>query len=145
MKKIIIFVISTFIVTWIIWGLLALNFSNFNNITAQLIVACTMFVPGIMAVLTKLIFKDTQLNVKPNIKGNGKYYLAAWFLPAIITAIGCIVYFVIFKNFDVNASYYKALLQPAIVIAVIISIINNDFTSLAKICPASIAGCKSAL
>jgi len=113
MKKVWIFIISTFLITWTIWGLL----SNLSNVTAQLVITGTMFIPGIMAVLTKFVFKkkeDIKLNIKPNIKGNVKYYLAAWFLPAIITLVGCIIYFIIFNNFDINVPYYRAALQPAI-------------------------------
>ena len=59
-----------------------------------------MFFPSIGVLLTRLItkegFKDAWL--KPNLKGNLKTYLLAWFGPAVLTFAGMGIYFLLFPQ-----------------------------------------------
>ena len=63
-----------------------------------------MFFPAIGVLLTRIFtkegFKDAWL--KPNIKGNIKTYLLAWFGPGVLTFARMLIYFLIFpKNLEV--------------------------------------------
>lgn len=104
MKKIGIFVSLTFILTWgIAFALMASG--GYSNPSATVIVAACMFIPAISAIITAFITKEgfNGLWIKPNFKGNIKYYLIAWFLPAILIIFGAAIYYLIFpKNFDGN-------------------------------------------
>ncbi|MBP3284571.1 MAG: CPBP family intramembrane metalloprotease [Clostridia bacterium] len=75
-----------------------------------------MFFPLLGVLITKKICagEEISLRLRPNFKGNVKYYLMAWFLPAICTFIGGLVYFLIFRNFEFENGYFIQLLQPQI-------------------------------
>lgn len=68
-----------------------------------------MLTPAISVVFTKLICKQSfkDLYIKPNIKGNVKWYLSAYFLTPVIAFTGAIIYFLIFRtDLDVLGSKY---------------------------------------
>ncbi len=119
-KRLIIFLVMTFLATWGYCLLLVYPFADATNAEAisslQLRVAATMFIPAICVVITRLITKEGFQNhmIKPNFKGNIKVYLLAYFGPSILTLVGAVVYFLIFPNqFDINCGYlaqtYKAM------------------------------------
>jgi membrane protease YdiL (CAAX protease family) len=116
MKKIIVYLSITFSITWAIWGILACFTNKINNPIVMLIIAITMFVPMIGAFLTKALLEkeDIKLELKPKIKHNIKYYLFAWFVPSIITLLGAVIYFCIFRNFDASAPYLRGLITEVI-------------------------------
>lgn len=106
MKKIGTFLTLTFILTWIIAFTLMLN-GGYQNPYATIIIAGCMFMPAIATIITTLVTKEKFKDVwiKPNFKGNMKYYLIAWLLPALLIIIGAIIYFLIFpSHFDGNMS-----------------------------------------
>lgn len=118
-KRILTFLIITFIITYVIeiFGMGRLAKSEDPNIKAvfQLIVGLVMLIPSIGVVITRIITKEGFKNlwIKPNIKGNIKYYVFAWFGMAVLTIIGTIIYFLIFPSkYDANMTYlinlYKA-------------------------------------
>lgn len=119
-KRLIIFLVMTFIITWGYCLLFVYPYANATSAeeisSLQLRVAATMFIPAICVVITRLITKEGFQNhmIKPNFKGNIKVYLLAYFGPSILTLIGAVVYFLIFPNqFDINCGYlsqtYKAM------------------------------------
>ena len=119
-KRLLLFLVMTFIVTW---GYCLLFVYPYMNVTSaeetsmlQLRIAGVMFIPAICVVITRLITKEGFQNsmIKPNLKGNITVYLLAYFGPSILTLLGAIVYFLIFPNqFDINCGYllksYEAL------------------------------------
>lgn len=104
MKKIFIFLAITFLATWTLaFGLMA-NGGYSNPLTMIILSAC-MLVPAISVIITTLITKEKFKDVwiKPNFKGNIKYYVLAWFLPAALIILGAVVYYMIYpSNFDFN-------------------------------------------
>lgn len=75
-----------------------------------------MITPLVSVIISKLVnkknFKDLYL--KPNFKGNKKWYLSAYFLTPVIAYIGALVYFLIFKNdIDLLGSAYAIDLEVA--------------------------------
>ncbi|WP_051538126.1 CPBP family intramembrane glutamic endopeptidase [Butyrivibrio proteoclasticus] len=65
-------------------------------VIAQLFMTLMMFVPLLSVILTKQ--KLGNMGWKPKFKGNIGYILFAWFMPAILTAIGAAIYFLIFPS-----------------------------------------------
>lgn len=119
-KRIFIYLAITFLLTYgycfaIIYPLA--NGENLLGIPAaatQFLVAAGMFFPAIGVLLTRLITKEGFKNcwLRPNFKGNIKTYLLAYFGPGILTVLGTLLYFVIYKeNFDPNCSYLMATLE----------------------------------
>lgn len=119
-KRLLTFLIMTFAATW--GYCLAFVYLYINATTAeetsmlQLRIASVMFIPAICVLITRLVTKEgfQELMIKPNIKGNIKIYLLAYFGPSVLTLLGAVVYFLIFsKQFDINCGYlmqsYEAL------------------------------------
>lgn len=77
------------------------------NAVAQFLTASVMLIPAIGVLITRLVTKEGFANawIAPHLKGNMKYYLMAWFGPAILTVLGAIVYFLIFpEEYDLGMS-----------------------------------------
>ena len=64
-------------------------------------VAFAMFIPALSVVLTRLFtqegFKGSYINFKVN-DGKYRYYLMAWFSPAVFISLGAVLYFLIFRD-----------------------------------------------
>lgn len=121
-KRILIFIGITFFITYALeFGILyplsnktGTDLTGTTTIILQLATAGMMFLPSVGVLLTRLItkegFKDCW--IKPNFKGHMKYYVMAWFLPALCIVLGAVVYFLIFrKDFDSNLGYLDQLYQ----------------------------------
>ena len=122
LKRILIYILVTFGLTWAYCLLVVYPLANGESLSGvpslatQLLVAAAMFFPAIGVLLTRLItkegFRGTWL--KPNLKGNLKYYLLVWFGPGILTLLGAGLYFLVFpKNLDLTFSYFVATLESA--------------------------------
>lgn len=106
MKKITMFLVITFVLTWGIAFGLMFN-GGYGNTNATLIVAGCMFMPAIATIVTTLVTKEKFKDVwiKPNFKGNIKYYLIGWLAPVVLILFGAAVYFLIFpSHFDGSMS-----------------------------------------
>lgn len=74
----------------------------------QYLIAGMMFIPLISVMLAG--GKIKEIGWKPRIKGCVPQFLFAWFVPAILTAIGAALYFGIFRShFDLTGSYLVAV------------------------------------
>ena len=90
------------------------SLSGVPSLAAQLMTMVCMFFPAIGVLLTRLITKEGFKNawLRPNLRRNIKHYLLAWFGPGILTALGAVLYFLIFPdNLDLNFSYFIATLE----------------------------------
>lgn len=121
-KRILIFIGITFLITYglefgIIYPLsnrAETDLSGMTAILVQVVVAGMMFLPSIGVLLTRLITKEgfSDCWIKPRFRGHIRYYVMAWFLPALCTALGAVLYFAIFqKDFDGNLGYIISLYQ----------------------------------
>ena len=91
----------TFAVAWVIQVIVFFLYRNGAAQIAQLIMAAMMWVPALGAVLAGGNLKT--LGWKPQIKKNIKTILIAWFLPAVLTAVGAVLYFLLFpSHFDLS-------------------------------------------
>ena len=103
-KRILIYIGSTFLLTWIyclavIYPMMrGETLSGVPAVMTQFLVAAAMFFPAIGVLITRLVTKEGFKNVwiRPNIKGNIRTYLLAYFGPGVLTILGTILYFVIF-------------------------------------------------
>ena len=78
-----------------------------NRTAGQLVTAAMMFVPALGVFLAGGDLKG--IGWKPGIRKNLKTFLAAWFLPAVFTAIGALLYFLLFpSHFDLSGEYLVA-------------------------------------
>lgn len=121
-KRILIYIGSTFTLTWfyciaLIYPMMkGETLSGVPAVLTQILVAAAMFIPAIGVLITRLITKEGFQNVwiRPNIKGNIKTYLLAYFGPAVLTVLGAIIYFIIFQGtFDADCGYMKLTLEAA--------------------------------
>ena len=120
LKRVLVYILVTFGLTWayclaVIYPLAkGESLTGVPNMTTRLLVAASMFFPAIGVLLTRLLtkegFKETWL--RPNLKKNLRFYLLAWFGPAVLTFAGCVIYFLIFpENLDLSFSYFIATLE----------------------------------
>lgn len=121
-RRILIYIGVTFVLTWmyclaVIYPMM--NGETLNGVPAiatQFLVAAAMFFPAIGVLITRLVTKEGFQNawIRPNVKGNVKYYLLAYFGPIVLTILGTILYFVIFRGtFDLDCGYMKLTLEAA--------------------------------
>ena len=93
----------TFATAWIIQVIVFFLYRSGAAQISQLIMAAMMWVPALGAVLAGGNLKT--LGWKPQVKKNIKVILLSWFLPALLTAIGAALYFLIFpSHFDLSGS-----------------------------------------
>ena len=112
--RILIYLAIAFTLTYILVLLFVLPAAKSNrttgNILYSLMAAAAMMMPSIAVVITRLItregFGDHHLKFVWK-KDTRRYYILAWFLPAFLTMLGGLIYFLIFRGqFDWNMSYY---------------------------------------
>ncbi|MEL7647382.1 MAG: type II CAAX endopeptidase family protein [Sedimentibacter sp.] len=111
-KRIMTFLAVTFIITYFVEifviGRLAVSADPAIQTVFQFLVASVMLIPSVGVVITRIITKEGFKNlwIKPNIKGNIKYYVFAWFGMIALTLIGAAIYFTVFPDkFDGNMTY----------------------------------------
>ena len=121
-RRILIYVITTFVLTWAYCLTLVYPMMNGETlsgvpaIATQLLVAAAMFFPAIGVLITRLVTREGFKNAwfRPNIKGNIKTYLLAYFGPSILTILGMVIYFVIVQgSFDPQCGYMRLTLEAA--------------------------------
>ena len=122
LKRALIYVLITFGLTWVYCLAIVYplargeSLSGVPSILTQLVVAAAMFFPAIGVLLTRLITKEgfKEAWLRPHIKGNVRYYLLAWFGPAVLTFAGMGIYFLIYPDhLDLSFSYFTATLEAA--------------------------------
>ena len=101
----------TFGLAYLIQAGVGLLYKNGNQIAGQLLTAAMMFVPALGVVLSG--GKFSGMGWKPQFRKNIKSILTAWFAPALLTAAGALLYFLIFPNhFDLSGAYLAAGAGP---------------------------------
>ena len=117
----IIFVIALGYFTFLLIPLLGLNYGAGSSI---IILAVGMFVPTISSFLVRLITKEgfQNLYLKPNLRANGKFYIAIYFVPTLLLLLSAVLYFLILPNsFDSDFTLLKSV-SPNKNVAVIMAI-----------------------
>ena len=102
-RKTIVYLLFTFVVAYAMQIGVYYLYKSGSSLS-QALMAVMMFVPFFGVLVTGNTLKN--MGWKPVFKGNGKVIMFAWFGPAIITAVGAMIYFMIFpQHFDLSGSY----------------------------------------
>lgn len=118
--RILLYIGITFLVTWgycllILYPVIkGESLNGVPSITSQLLTAVVMFFPALGVLITRLLTKEgfRESWLMPNLRGNIKTYLLAWFGPSILTILGALLYFLIFPDqFDPDCGYMQATLD----------------------------------
>lgn len=122
LKRILIYIIITFALTWAYCLLVVYpmargeTLAGIPSLITQYLVAAAMFFPAVGVFLTRLVTREGFKNawLKPNIKKHIRYYLLAWFGPGILTFAGMGIYFLLVPgSFDPNCGYMRLTLEAA--------------------------------
>lgn len=101
------YLIWTFSIAWVMQVGAALLYRNGPAVIAQLLMPMIMFAPLLGVLLSGRSLSG--MGWKPHFKGKVKTLLMAWFLPALLTAIGAAIYFAVFPgHFDLSGDYLAA-------------------------------------
>ena len=105
------FLLWAFGLAWPLQGLASWMALRGNTVGFTYVLAASMFAPLAALLLAKVPLKS--LGWRLNLKGNVRWYLAAWLLPSVICALGAALYFLIFPaRFDGSGAAYLATLPP---------------------------------
>ena len=86
------------------------------TLSLALIALGYMWAPAIANILTRVITKEgwKGAGLKPNLAKGWSTWIAAWFLPAILTFVGGLIYFLIFRDqFDPDLGTLSQMMQAA--------------------------------
>lgn len=115
-KKVVKFVVITFVLAWVLETIGSVYLLGHQDMTGKSVfqgclVVC-MFTPILSALLVKADFRG--MGWKPKFKGNIRWLFFCAYIPAVVTAAGAALFFLIFPAlFDTSGSYmmaqYKAM------------------------------------
>ena len=123
-KRITIYLAITFGLAWAVALIVYLTGGLINSpvlipgtpVTLALVLLAipVMWSPAMGNILTRLITKEGWQNtyLRPHFKRGWPYWLAAWFLPGILTMVGMAIFFLIFPDaFDPSLGKLQAILD----------------------------------
>lgn len=109
MKKLSKYLLWAFGVAWVFQIIAGILYRKGNSMSYSILLAVSMFAPLFAAVLSGTEIRS--IGWKPHIKGNFRWILVAWFAPAILGAVGAVLYFMLVPNaFDTTFAYVRTLL-----------------------------------
>lgn len=99
MKKVNIFLLITFLLTWSITFIIFKTGGLIGSFAYIGLILC-MMMPSLSVLITTLITKSSfkEIWIKPNFKKNIKYYIIGYFSPVILIILGAVLYFIIFPS-----------------------------------------------
>lgn len=134
MKKVTAYLIITFVLAW---GMQLTGVLSGNPTLYSVLVSACMFTPLLAVLITHKGLKKEKTGIewKPRLRGNIKWYLLAWFSPAVLTVVGATVYFLLFPGrFDPGMGYMTAQL-PAAYSAPAWLLVGSQFLSAVTVAP----------
>ncbi|MCH5259659.1 MAG: CPBP family intramembrane metalloprotease [Lachnospiraceae bacterium] len=101
------YLVWTFLIAWVLQVVVAVLSRSGQVMVGRLLLSVVMFAP-----LAGVLLSGQSLSGmgwKPRLKGKIRMLFIAWFLPALLTAIGAALYFVVFPgHFDMSGEYLAA-------------------------------------
>lgn len=110
-RRILIFLVFAFGLAWI-FGLIVYVTGGLVNspilipgtvisLATVLLASGYMMAPGLAHVLTRLVTREgwQSLCLRPKLKQGWPYWIAAWFLPVVLTILGGVIFFAIFPQY----------------------------------------------
>lgn len=122
MKKTGLYLLFSFLIAWLIWGGLALAGDALSGSVAaagiaQAVTALSMWAPAAGLFLAKKLTGGGRVlyySMRPKLRGNIRWYLAAVLVPLAAAALGGVVYFLVFpSSFDPTLSALSQMIAPA--------------------------------
>lgn len=119
MRRILFYLAITFGLTWTLWLLAPIGQIENQSLMGDeaLWTAAGMFMPAIGALLTAFLFRKSdpvRLPWRWKLRGNARYYLVAWFMPALLALAGGALYFSVFHTqFDPQGGWTRKILTAA--------------------------------
>ena len=105
------YLVWTFLIAWIMQVAVAVLYRSGLAAFGQLVMSVMMFAPLLGVVLSGQTLSG--MGWEPRLKGKIRILLAAWFFPAVLSAVGAVVYFVIFPgHFDLSGEYLASVAGP---------------------------------
>ncbi len=123
MKKIIIFLCLSFVLTWLVWGLLSSYVLRANRGTSiiinqmvTIIVTLSMWIPGISVLITKALSRKNRIILRPvfrfHFKKHIRFYMTALFVPVAVIVIGAVIYFMVFPGqISINSGLFSQVID----------------------------------
>ena len=109
MKKLSKYLLWAFGAAWILQIIAGILFRKGNSISYSVLLALSMFAPLLASVMSGAEIQ--RIGWKSHIKGNFRWILIAWFVPAILGMVGAALYFLLVPNaFDTTFAYVRTLL-----------------------------------
>ena len=98
------YLLWAFGIAWVFQITAGILYRKGNGAAYTIILAVSMFAPLLAAVLSGAGVKG--MGWKPRIKGNIRWIIGAWFVPAILGTIGAVLYFLMVPDaLDMSFSY----------------------------------------
>lgn len=110
-KKFVVYMIVAFVLAWILQFVGMAGLFSGQTIVYQGALAVSMYMPLVAVIIANKGIRKVKSGIEWGIhfKRNWKRFLIAWFLPALATILGAVLYFLIFpEKFDMNCG---ALIQ----------------------------------
>lgn len=109
MKKLSKYLLWAFGTAWILQIIAGVLYRKGNSMSYSVLLALSMFAPLLAAAMSRSEIR--RIGWKPHIKGNIRWILFAWVVPAILGAIGAALYFLLVPNaLDTTFAYARTLL-----------------------------------
>lgn len=113
MKRIVLYLLFSFGIAWTAWILCHVFYVP--SVILQFVNMAVMWAPAAAVFLTKKLsgseaILSTSLRIK--LKGTLKYFLAAWLIPIVVTFLGALLFFLVFRDtFDPTLGYLRQTLK----------------------------------
>lgn len=105
-KKLKSYLVWTFTIAWVLQVIGSIFSLRGNSLMFTFVLAVSMYAPFFGTLLARIPLQG--MGLKPKFKGNLKYFAAAWLLPAVFTALGAVLYFLIFPDrLDLTGMYLR--------------------------------------
>ena len=80
-----------------------------NAVLYQLALVATMLCPLLAVLLVQKVFLRQTTGIGWKVQGKRRYWLAAWFGPAVFTVLAAVLYFAVFPHrLDLSGSWLAA-------------------------------------
>lgn len=109
-QQIILYIVFSIAIGWLIFALIPLLGLTYGTKGSLFILSAMMFAPVMANILTRLITKEgfREFYLKPNFKGNIRWYLFSFFIPTLLILVSGVLYFLIRPaSFDSNFTLLK--------------------------------------
>ncbi|MBR4083557.1 MAG: CPBP family intramembrane metalloprotease [Lachnospiraceae bacterium] len=111
-KQIVIYMIVAFVLAWILEMIASIFSNNGNQMIFTVVMMITMFMPFLGVLVARIPLKG--MGWVPHLKGKLRYVFFALLMPALLSILGGVLFFVIFPDtFDSEFLTLRSILEEA--------------------------------